>query len=587
MIQLTSLSYAHLRNILCVFSIVVLVGLLSSSTVALAQPINPIPAFPGAEGHGALALNTCDRNDVKVIQVTNLNSSGPGTLRDAIENQLRKGKLDIIIFRTGGTIHSTGEIRISNNCVYIAGQTAPGDGIQIRGKRSDLTFDYRFGRANNIVVRYLRLRAEKEGEVGRNDVVTIFGSNDIILDHVSMQWGNDAIMDIYGRLNEWNASDIYNVTIQRSIMAEGVKPHSTGMLLGDYSAGGHYPTYDVSLHHNVFAHNSHRNPRGGSTRTQIANNIVYNWKHRAGSTLGDAEWDYVNNTYIKGPWTRTNSPDYRWLRHEPCFPGKPPYPETPSIYIDGNIFGSGATSDADQWTRIRQSFTCTTNYSEQEELPIAWRRTTPLDDAPVPVTVQSAADARDSVLADVGANQRLDCDGSWVWVQDRVDIDIIQDIQQGTGPATDEENDNPSDYGGFPILDQGTPCADSDSDGMPDEWEQRYFASMTAAAVNADTDSDGYTNIEEYLNGTNPVGPIPGAGPTFLPGMGSPVQDLDGDGKAEDLNGNGRFDFADVVAFFQYLDSQVVQANSNDFDFTGDGLVDMADVRELFFVALY
>ena len=167
-------------------------------------------------------------------------------------------------------------------------------------------------------------------------------------------------------------------------------------------------------------------------------------------------------------------------------------------------------------------------------------------------------------------------------------FDIIQDIQQGTGPATDEENDEPSDHGGFPILAKGIPCPDTDNDGMPDEWEQRYFGSITAAVVNQDPDNDGYTNIEEYLNGTNPipVGPPPKIYPA-LPGMDSSVQDLDGDGKAEDLNGNGRLDLADVLAFYQYLDSLAVQDNQNDFDFAGDGKVDLADVRELFRMALY
>ena len=67
--------------------------------------------------------------------------------------------------------------------------------------------------------------------------------------------------------------------------------------------------------------------------------------------------------------------------------------------------------------------------------------------------------------------------------------------------------------------------------------------------------------------------------------MSSPVQDLDGDGLAEDINSNGRLDFADIVALFVHLDSDEVQNNAAVFDFGGNGTVDMADVVALFALA--
>ena len=568
MVQLTSPRQRRLRDLVYVASAIIIVGVLGSSTDALAQPVNAIPAFPGAEGHGALALSTCDRSDIKVIEVTNLDSSGPGSLRDAIENQLRDGKLDIVRFRTGCTID--GGYSIKNSCVYIAGQTAPGDGIQLRGGAALNLVANR----HNIVVRYLRLRSNK-GTPGGNDVMSLGGGHDIILDHLSLQWGNDEVLTFNPVRG---GAEIYNITIQRSIIAEGLRPHSTGMLFGDNSDAPDKPlTHDASIHHNIYAHNAHRNPRSSATNLQIANNIVYNWRNKIGGSDADVEIDYVSNVYTPGPWA-PRPPANDWLRHAACpSPSGPLYP-IPDLYISGNIFGSDDTPDVDQWTRIRHARSCGATYTRGSEIPTEWERFTPLADAPVPVTLQSADDARTSVLSDVGANRRLDCDGSWVWVQDRVDSDIIQNIQQGTGPATDEEADNPDDYGGFPTLAIGTPCPDTDNDGMPDDWEQKYFASITAAVANDDTDSDGYTNVEEYLNGSNP---IPGIYPT-LPGIGSPAQDLDGDGKAEDLNANSRLDFADVLALYHHLDSQAVHANQNYFDFTGDGQVDMADVRELF-----
>src|SRR5205823_8386412 len=46
---------------------------------------------------------------------------------------------------------------------------------------------------------------------------------------------------------------------------------------------------------------------------------------------------------------------------------------------------------------------------------------------------------------------------------------------------------------------------DTDSDGLPDWWELKYFSSATAALPNDDSDGDGFTNVQEFLAGTDPT----------------------------------------------------------------------------------
>ena len=113
------------------------------STLTFAQSVS-ITAFPGAEGFGA---HTTGGRGGKVIKVTNLNDSGPGSLRTALEYEGRR----IIIFTIGGIINLETKLSIRSPYVTIAGQTAPGDGICIRGNGLSI-------QTNNVVVRYLRIK---------------------------------------------------------------------------------------------------------------------------------------------------------------------------------------------------------------------------------------------------------------------------------------------------------------------------------------------------------------------------------------------------------------------------------------------
>src|SRR5690606_13219807 len=104
-------------------------------------------AFPGAEGFGKYA--TGGRGG-KVVEVTNLNDSGTGSFRDAFSKF--PGEPITIIFKVGGIIHLNSELKISRSNITIAGQTAPGDGICLKGQ------SFIVNGAKNVIIRYIRSR---------------------------------------------------------------------------------------------------------------------------------------------------------------------------------------------------------------------------------------------------------------------------------------------------------------------------------------------------------------------------------------------------------------------------------------------
>src|SRR6476661_1161240 len=142
-----------------------------------------IPAFPGAEGFGWHALGG---RGGTVYEVTNLNDSGPGSLRDAVSQPHRT-----IVFRISGDIDLQSQLVVREPFITIAGQTAPGDGICLRY--------YTFAiQTHDCVVRYLRSRlGDQHGQ--ESDSITIgHGCRDVILDHCSATWSVDENLSTAG-----------------------------------------------------------------------------------------------------------------------------------------------------------------------------------------------------------------------------------------------------------------------------------------------------------------------------------------------------------------------------------------------------
>src|SRR5690606_33094797 len=131
-------------------------------------------AFPGAEGYGRFARGG---RGGRVIEVTNLDDAGPGSLRAAVEAEGPR----TVVFRVGGTINLESKLIIRNPYITIAGQTAPGDGIAVGG--------YTFGclGARDVIMRYVRIRVGDTA--GTTMDGTGFASTDhAIYDHCSISW---------------------------------------------------------------------------------------------------------------------------------------------------------------------------------------------------------------------------------------------------------------------------------------------------------------------------------------------------------------------------------------------------------------
>lgn len=430
-------------------------GLVLLLVVRMVLSSESIPAFPGAEGAGAM---TPGGRGGSVYVVTNLNDDGPGSLRDAVRESNR-----IIVFRVGGTIHLKSRLSIRANNLTIAGQTAPGGGICIADYAIDI-------RGSDIVIRHLRVRL---GDLTRQetDSMTLWhGVRRVIIDHCSVSWSVDEALSLAG--------DVQDVTIQWCIISEALRQsvhrkgeHGYGSLS---RASGR-----VTWHHNLWAHNDARNPRLGDNYGKdprptfdVRNNVIYDYGGTAtGLTQGIFSANYVGNYVRPGPSSRAKKPINTSANKSDM-----------KFYVSGNVFEPDPSLDGEEL------------FDEVEE---NGKRFVTLVDQPFdmpPVTTTSAQEALEQVLANVGATLPK---------RDSVDHRIIQQVKQRTGKMIN----SPSEVGGWPELESGEAPVDSDADGMPDEWESKHgFNPSDPSDGPGDADQDGYTNIEEYLNNTDPRG---------------------------------------------------------------------------------
>ncbi|MCS7187622.1 MAG: pectate lyase [Armatimonadetes bacterium] len=397
---------------------------------------NPLPAFPTAEGYGKY---TVGGRGGTVYEVTTLKPYGPGSLGAAIEASGPR----IVVFRVSGTIE--GDFVIRNDYITIAGQTAPGDGICIKGRLQI--------KANNVIIRYIRVRSK-----GVGDAVEARGRKNIILDHVSASWGADEVMSVYR--NE-------NVTIQWCIISEACGRGGKHRFGGIW--GNNYGTY----HHNLFAHNDSRNPRwaSGTGFNDFRNNVIYNWGYQScyGGERGEKGFtvNMVANYYKPGPATRS---DVRRRIAQPSGQG--------SWYVAENVVVGYPEVTDNNWLGV--------DGSDFIKLVAPWKA--------MPINQQRAEEAYLAVLERAGCSLPR---------RDPVDARIVQEVRSGT--ATYGNNgiiDSPNDVGGWPTLRSEPAPADSDHDGMPNSWEvlHRLNPFDKSDGNKKNLSLEGYTNIEVYLN---------------------------------------------------------------------------------------
>jgi len=438
-----------------------------------------IPAFPGAEGAGA---STRGGRGGKVFEVTCLRDSGPGSLREAVEAEGPR----IVIFRVSGIVTLEKILTISNPYITIAGQTAPGDGICIRGQTTEIN-------THDVVLRYLRFR---RGNIkDRNDALGGYPVGNIIVDHCSTSWGLDENLSLYRYMKKMpNGPDkkmpAENMTIQWCISSEALD-------LNNHAFGGTWGGKNCSFHHNLFACNTGRNPSiGWGDHFDFCNNALFNWRHRTVDG-GDASSmvNIVANHYKPGPAVNPGA-----IRYRICCPQHlDMYSEAQrdgKWYVADNVVVGYPRVTADNWDGGVQFDKEDAEMEAQIKALIKKvRATTPIPASPI--AQQTAEQAYELVLDSAGATMPK---------RDPVDTRIINIVRTGKPTYGNGIIDAPSDVGGWPEYKSTSAPTDSDHDGMPDIWEKKFGLKWNDQSDGAkDADDDGYTNVEEWLNGTDPT----------------------------------------------------------------------------------
>jgi subtilisin-like proprotein convertase family protein len=426
-------------------------------TVVPAPPIIAgIQAFPGAEGAGTYAIGGRYGD---VYHVVNLRDDGPGSLRFGLRGQNPR----TIVFDVSGTITNRSPLKIRHPYLTIAGQTAPGDGITLKGWLTSVQ------NAHDVVVRFVRFRmGDSNCPVNQDDSFHFDYVTNSIADHVSASWSIDEVL---------STTDSTNITVQWSVIAEGLNDschlkglHGYGSLLR-YGAGA------LSFHHNLYADNYSRNPRPGDNITlDFVNNVIYNWGIKAGYNEDDSAdnpagftnyLNYVGNYFIAGPSTVDN--------FNIAFESGVPDASNTQIYQTNNLIDSNVNGvlDGDDtgWGMFSGLYT-----------PFA----SPVSLPGTNITAFGAPEAYERVLDFVGAWQN----------RDTVDSNIVTGVRTQTGSIINSQGD----VGGWPVLNSGPLPPDTDQDGMPDYWEITLGWNPTNAADGGLTNSFGYTHLEDYLN---------------------------------------------------------------------------------------
>lgn len=477
-------------------------------------PAGVVPAFQGAEGGGALA--TGGRGGV-VYQVTNLNDSGPGSLRACAEASGPR----TCVFRVAGVINLTRGMMV-NSYLTIAGQTAPGDGIALNlathlgNATANTAIFYAYG-VHDLVIRYLRFWGDYVAdETSANNgtvAVKTYGSYNVIVDHCTTLWhsweplqfvGDTTVQATNGKITaQWNL-------VGESVLSpSGTSTQAVGVQSQDVNYKGDQ-FVDVDLHHNVIATTTHRMPAmNGSGR--VVNNIIYNWQRATtvDSGGGTSAYDLIGNYFKPGPMGRSSYTMEIMINRG-----------TSSVFVSGNRSdvttspgppaGRGAVtgleSDATQWNLLTGSSPIYqgkyTDVGGAQPAPAAQQRTSALGSPGVAITNGAVSGLQSQLTAAGGAgmSRRLDCSGNWVNVSDTARDRILAYVVSGGGPSTVLSSASAYAGGALPALSLGAACADTDGDGIPDAFEQAACGTTTCLDAQA-VQSDGFTNLEHYLNG--------------------------------------------------------------------------------------
>lgn len=471
------------------------------------------PAFPSCEGAGKF---TNGGRGGSVCVVTNLNKSGPGSLADAVSQPDR-----IVTFAVSGIIDLTegktdkpksGKLVIDQPNITILGQTAPGEGICLKGGALVVS-------ASNVIVRYIRSRRgfvrdtdsgdaiefkpvsvavqgkpggesqeqfekrkQKKAERGK-EMKSFAPMERIVLDHCSASWATDENMTI---------THADKTTVSYCIAAEGLDytnekqtppNHSEGSLWGSSAADGR-----ATMHHTLYAHNRLRNPRttGGDDTPAVLtcyNNAVYDWSEYATHTGSErVRLQWLNNFYKPGPSTPKDIAGIVFGFH-----GDP----EARLFPSGNVIEGNAAATKNNALAVAWQHKAERIGQAERKLMIVNKPFTEL-----PANLQNAEEAVESILGDAGAT---------LPARDAVDLRVLNSFRDGTGKIIEKETDLPEDQR-WPDYRSLPAPQDSDYDGIPDYWEKHFGLNPNDASDSAKISAGGYANVEHYANNTDPTG---------------------------------------------------------------------------------
>ncbi|HUO10818.1 MAG TPA: hypothetical protein VM008_21125 [Phycisphaerae bacterium] len=399
-------------------------------------PASSLPAFPGAQGFGALA--TGGRGGT-IVHVTSLADAGPGSFRDAVSQPAR-----IVIFDVAGIITLHSNVDFSDN-LTIEGQTAPGQGICLYNRTASLSGHH------NIVIRYLRFREGINGDEGKC-AINMATVDHIILDHCSIEWGRWDSMGL--------TKGSHDVTVQDCIIGASIDPQRFGALVDTVT--------NVTLARNLWIHNHSRNPKVKGT-IQYINNVVYNWGITGlagGHSATDHYVDVINNYFIKGPDSNDQAAGG--------------FTATDHVYSRGNLV------DLDRDGTLHGLPLTDSAYSQKIGSPTFISH--PWANPPIPVTILNTPAAYEHVITRAGCSIQ----------RDPVDQRLIADVL--TLGKTGHISHNESEAGGLAEIPAAQPPLDSDHDGIPDAWESSHHLNPHDHSDAASLDPSGYSLIELYAN---------------------------------------------------------------------------------------
>ncbi len=405
-----------------------------------------LPAFPGAEGFGALA--TGGRGG-SVYIVTNLNDTGPGSFRDAISQPNRT-----VVFEVGGTININSQLVFSNN-ITVAGQTAPG-GIAVYGERVAMS------NRSNIIVQHMTFRQGIDSPDTDKALGMSNGSN-IMLDHISVSWGR---WDNLGFTSNSN-----NITIQNSLISEPIDSQNFGALIDS--------ARNITVARNLWVDNYGRNPKGKADM-QYINNVVYNWGSNGyvgGHSSAPWEQDLINNYFIAGP----NSSIGNALTQ---------FTSTDRIFHSGNLL------DTDRDGVLGGRDLLNTDFKGNSAGDAPTFVASPQNFPTIPVTVTSPQQAYDFLIQKAG-NYRY---------RDSADQRVVSQVQSlGTlGAVINSEFE----VGGPPTIVGGAPPVDTSRDGVPDYFQLQHGFGVHDVIHNINS-GNGYTWLEKYIHSLDVAIPEP------------------------------------------------------------------------------